>query len=171
MVQTNDSPLQPDNISMPTTCDPNQSQAHLTFRPNHSTFPFPHNDWIMYVLFYQDIQLLRQIIASAVTHMRSTHAQYPHVLASLDAFTPNGDDSITRLRAKMLVLLDTSTDARTQLATFRSDTIRELRSPCPLKASNFFEVLHTQLIPSWLQDETVSILDLVESARDAYLIA
>ena len=161
---------------MPTTChtdmyQPAQGDVHLTFRPNHSTFAFPHNDWLMYILFYEDTQLLRQIAGSAISHLRETNANHPCVLCELEALSPDDMDCVDRLRGKVLVLLDADPAARAQLTAFRSDTIKELRPLCPQKASGFFEQLHTLILPEWIQDERRTIVDLVHAARDAYLVA
>ena len=82
---------------MPMTCAPGTCEGECcagtgtsgnVFRPNHSTFPFPHNDWLMYVLYYDDRVLLCQIIESAVGSLREANMRYPCVLEALEWVLP-----------------------------------------------------------------------------------
>ena len=165
---------------MPMTCAPGTCEGECcagtgtsgnVFRPNHSTFPFPHNDWLMYVLYYDDRMLLCQIIESAVASLRGANARHPCVLEALEWVLPLDWDSLDKLRGKLVVLLDADPASRERMAKFQSDRIKELRSPCPLKASGFFEEVHEKVLPVWLQDEAWTTGDLLEAVRDAYLVA
>ena len=165
---------------MPMTCAPGTCEGECcggggvcgnVFRPNHSTFPFPHNDWLMYVLFYDDRALLEQIIKSAVRGLREANVKHQCVLEALEWVLPLDGDCMDKLRGKLVVLLDADPASRERMAKFQSDRIKELRSPCPLKASGFFEEVHEKVLPQWLQDEVWTTGDLLEAVRDAYLVA
>jgi len=154
----------------PETCETASKKPKL-FKANCSTFMFPHNDWLMYILYYEDAHLLEQIINSAITSIKQAYHKHQCVLDVLAAYTPAQTDSINILRVKLLVLLDTDEESRNRLCAFASETIKDLRCLCPLKASTFFEELHSTLLPEWVQDECKDTYDLLEAVRDAYLVS
>jgi len=162
-------------MSMPSTCDPETcetlSKRPKMFKANSSTFTFPHNDWLMYILYYEDGSLLVQIINSAIASIKRTYCMHQCVLDVLAPYAPAQTDSINVLRTKLLILLDTDEDSRNRLCAFASEAIRDLRSLCPLKASSFFEELHSRLLPDWVQDECKDTYDLIEAVREAYLVS
>ena len=157
---------------MPTTCQtPPADPSGLVFQPNHTTFLFPHNDWLMYILYYDDAHLIRQIILSGLSSLRTTYAHHPCVLDALTPYTPCPYDSINRLRTKLLVILEADPPSRARIAAFRSNAIRELNPVDPLKASNFFQEMHTRTLVDWVQDEHRTMDDLIDAARDLYLLS
>lgn len=82
------------------------------------------------------------------------------------------DDSINTLRVKMLVLLDQDEPTRAALCAAGASDLFATRTPvCPKKATGFFHGLHEELLPRWVKDEAVTLVDLIEDARMLYLIA
>jgi len=46
-----------------------------------------------------------------------------------------------------------------------------LAAVCPHKACSLYDQLNDAVIPQWIKDERVTLLDLVENLKDAYLVA
>lgn len=42
---------------------------------------------------------------------------------------------------------------------------------CRIKASRFYATLHDELLPSWVKDETVTLDEIIERVRMAYLVS
>jgi hypothetical protein len=66
---------------------------------------YPHNDWLMYILYTADAGFMAQIIRGAALGVQRAHAS-PAVHEALRAYEPSPSDSLLLLRAKLLVLLD-----------------------------------------------------------------
>ena len=162
------SPLQPERMSIPCT--------------------YPHNDWLMYVLYTGDNAFMAQIIRDAARGIERAHRSEP-VSDALRAYEPGPTDCSHTLRMKLLVLLDQvrppnparpsrpltrlpqDEATRRRLCEFQSDLARDWRPVCKVKATRFYETLHEELLPAWVKDETVTLDEAVERARMAYLIS
>lgn len=75
--------------------------------PERMSIPctYPHNDWLMYVLYTGDNQFMAQIIRDAARSIGRTHAN-PAVSEVLLLYEPGPMDCSHTLRMKLLVLLD-----------------------------------------------------------------
>lgn len=69
-------------------------------------FNFPHNDWVMYMLYVDDIPLLQQMVNSAVQNIALQFSYHTAIADVLKFYEPVPTDTINRLRCKFLVLLD-----------------------------------------------------------------
>ena len=125
-----------------------------------------HNDWMFYLLYYDDTTLMRQIIATCAENIAREHPT-PGVREALATLGDTTLDSVHVLRAKLLLLLDQDEGSRRHLTEFAAKTARMPRPRCPHKGSRFYTDLHTH----WICDERVPLASLVDSARMAYLIA
>lgn len=86
--------MHPERTSIPMTCQVSLSELIC-----------PHNDWLMYVLYHDDVALMSQIIDSGCGALK---AAYPKArLASLiDSFRASPRDSVNVVRVKMLVMFE-----------------------------------------------------------------
>ncbi len=141
--------MQPERMSMPCT--------------------YPHNDWLMYILYNGDAQFLGQIIQAAITNIGGHH-QTEGVREALRCYAASGCDSLHTLRGKVLVLLEQDEVTRRRLCEFRSELVRDWQPLCPAKATRFYALLHDELIPNWVKDEGVSLSEFIDAARAAYLV-
>ena len=86
--------MHPDSTSIPMTCN---------IPP--SALMYPHNDWLMYVLYHDDIPLMCQIIDSGRTSLKATHTQ-PRLGPLIDKFLACPDESVNMVRVKMLIMFE-----------------------------------------------------------------
>ena len=131
---------------------------------------YPHNDWLMYVLYYHDVDLTRQMISTAIESIRSTHS-CPNVSRILDSYRPSDLDCHHTLRIKLLVLLDQDEYTRAQLCNYTCKLVRDRRPVPPEKGSRFYAALHDELLPAWVRDGSVPACKFVDSVRMAYLVS
>lgn len=158
-----DLPLHPAKVSIPMTCQPK--------RPCRPISSEPHNDWMCYILYHDDVSFLRQIIATSVKAIARSHNSSPSLDVPLEWFMDTQSDSPHMLRAKLIVLLDQDETTRREFTAFQSETCRLRRPLPPLKADRFYEQLHVTVIPQWICNERVSLDTFIDNARMAYLIS
>lgn len=70
-----------------------------------SVIKFPHNDWLMYVLYHDDVGFMGQIVESGCRALKSAHP-HPRLGALIDTFMVQPRDSVNVVRVKMLVMLE-----------------------------------------------------------------
>ena len=131
---------------------------------------YPHNDWLMYILYNGDARFLGQIIEAAMANIERHH-QSEGVTEALRCYAASGGDSLHTLQGKVLVLLEQDEATRRRLCEFRSDVVRDWQPVCPAKATRFYAQLHDELIPGWVKDEEVALADFIDTARAAYLVS
>lgn len=73
---------------------------------------YPHNDWLMYLLYTGDAPFMAQVIRAAMANIRRAHAGSEPVADAVGLYEPGPADSLHTLRAKLLVLLDQVAAAR-----------------------------------------------------------
>ena len=154
-------------------------------------FNFPHNDWVMYMLYVDDIPLLKQMISSAIMNISAQFFNSQAIGDILKFYEPSPTDTVNKLRCKFLVLLDqvsvllvcipelhltrpnthAEQDEKTrhQLALYRTDVIRGRKAIDPEKADRFYDALHENLLPAWARNEDISDDALIDSVRGSYL--
>jgi len=148
--------LHPIRMSMPSTCAPGQLLSHC-------------NDCLMYLLYSGGSeQLLRGLIAES---MRSVAEEHPTdgVRRALAALAPGRDASLTSLRALFFLLL--IQDSRLRMRLCKDKLLGYLPVLCPHKACSLYAELRDAVVPMWIKDERVSLLEFVERLREAYLVA
>jgi hypothetical protein len=112
--------------------------------------------------------LLRELILRSLTNLGEDYPT-PGVRAALQRFVPPRDASLGLLRAIFFVLLNQDSRMRTQLCAERvSPLLPEL---CPYKACKLYDALRETVIREWLKNETVGLLQLTESLKEAYLVS
>ena len=140
-----------------------------SFSPHRGTDQV-HNDWMFYLLYYDDTALMRQIIGTCASNIARQHPT-PGVAEALLTLGDTTRDSIHVLRAKLVLLLDLDDTSRRHLTEFTAQTARMPRPLCPHKGSRFYTDMHAHVIPEWSCDERIPLATLVDSAQMAYLIA
>lgn len=145
----------------------------MTCAPRTNFSTKPHNDWMFYVLYHDDAQLVRGIIHSCVQHLRQCHCARDHkdLEEALDWFAQTESDSMDKLRAKLFILLDRDEKTRQEFTVFQPKTC-QLRACFPVeKANRFYPELHDVIIPQWLPNESRSCRELIDDIRMGYLIS
>jgi hypothetical protein len=130
---------------------------------------YPHNDWLMYILYNSDAQFLGQIIQAAMVNIENQY-HTEGVTEALRSSAVKGGDSLHTLRGKVLVLLEQDEVTRRRLCEFKSELVRDWQPVCPAKATRFYAQLHSELIPNWVKDEEVTLSEFIDSARATYLV-
>jgi hypothetical protein len=131
---------------------------------------YPHNDWLMYVLYTGDTGFMSQIIRDAARGVDQTHRS-EGVTDALRAYAPGPADCANTLRMKLLVLMDQDEQTRRRLCEFQSELARDWRPVCKTKATRFYAALHDQVLPEWVKDEAVTLDEAIDAARMAYLVS
>ena len=76
---------------------------------------------------------------------------------------------LTELRVTFFLLL--CKDAAMRRGLCASKIAWYLPTVCPHKACVFYEALENKIVPTWVKDESVGVLELEEILRDEYLVA
>lgn len=126
-------------------------------------------DCLMHLLYCGSSEpLLRALIAES---MRNIAASYPTdgVRRALVQLVPGAGASLASLRALFFLLLNQ--DCRMRARVCEDRLAGYLPALCPYKACRFFDQLREGVVPGWIKDERVSLLELVERLKDAYLVS
>ena len=86
--------MHPESTSIPMTC-------HMST----SALKYPHNDWLMYVLYHDDVRLMGQIIDSGCASLKATYPQ-PRLGALIDSFRVDPRECVNVVRVKMLIMFE-----------------------------------------------------------------
>jgi len=127
------------------------------------------NDCVMYLLYSGGSeQLLRGLIEES---MRSIAGEFPTdgVRRALGALVPGSEASLSSLRALFFLLLNQDSRMRSRLCSDK--LLGYLPVLCPYKACSFYELLKETVVPMWIKDERVELVDFVGLLKDAYLVA
>jgi hypothetical protein len=126
-------------------------------------------DSLMFLLFsFASEKLLRQLVCESMNNvLEDFHT--PGVRAALEAFAPKRETSLAHLKLYFCMLLNVDERMRRRLCSSQIDW--SLQRVCPNKACVFYDQLRETLMPAWLKDETVSLLDMNERLKDAYLVS
>ena len=112
--------------------------------------------------------LLRTLI---IESMNNILKDFPTegVRQALGPFMPKADTSLASLRVHFCLLLNQDYNMRVKLCSSRLAWY--IPTLCPHKACNFYDQLQEELVPRWIRDENLSLLDLMENLRDSYLVS
>ena len=128
-----------------------------------------HQDILMF-LHYSGAAapLLRALIAES---MRNVAEDFPTegVRKALLGLAPPPDASLVCLRVRFFLLLNQ--DYRMRVRLCRERAAGHLPTVDPYKACALYEQMNETLVPSWIRDERITILDFAEQLKDAYLAA
>lgn len=112
--------------------------------------------------------LLRSLIAES---MRNIADDFPTagVRAALASLAPTAETPIAALRVLFFLLLNQDHRMRSRLCYGKIAPY--LNPVCAYKACNLYEQIRETVVPAWIKNETVTLLDLAENLKDAYLVA
>ena len=112
--------------------------------------------------------LLRSLIVESI---RNIADDFPTsgVRAALTSLAPTGDTSLAGLRVRFFLMLNQ--DHRMRVRLCHGKVAPYLNPVCAYKACNLYEQLRECVVPAWIKNETVTLLDLAENFKDAYLVA
>ena len=127
-------------------------------------------DVLMHLLYSGNCAaLLRSLIAQSVRNIAAEHPGSAGVRQALLPFVPSASMSHATLRAVFFVLLNRDSRMRDTLCAKRvAPYLPEL---CPHKACRFYDSLDETVVPGWVKDEGMHILEFVESLKEAYLVS
>ena len=135
-------------------------------QPITCTLPI-RQDTLFYALYGGNEEFLRQIVEDSVINISR---EYPSdgVRDALHEMRPDPSDSVNKLRAKLFMLLNEDEVMRKKIGEpqKRGCLIQPL---CFRKARGFYTELYDQVMPWFIQDETITLEALVDRLRDAYL--
>ena len=133
------------------------------------TPPGQYQDVVMHVIFCGGAEpLLRSLIAESIRNL-SEDFPTPGVRAALAALAPVAETPLVALRVLFFLLLNQ--DHRMRVRLCQTGIAPYLPPLCAHKACTLYESLREAVVPSWIKNETVTLLDFAESLKDAYLVA
>jgi hypothetical protein len=145
-------PLHDERMSIPMTCT-------------------PHKDWLFYVLYCGDSLMISDIIRQCIKNIGMYYENDPEIVEILTQYLPKPADSLLYLRSKLFILLNEDETTRRELVEKQKIGVGYF-GPIPLsKANRFYVTLHSQIIPQWVSNEDITLSDLIDNLRMAYLIS
>ena len=129
----------------------------------------PYQDVLMFVLYSgHSVTLLCALIDECKKDVMGEFAS-EGVRSALQCFQVSKETAISMLRVIFFLML--SKDAVMRKKVCEAKISWFLPTLCPYKACNFYENLEGSVIPRWVRDETVGLMDFEELIRDSYLNA
>lgn len=133
------------------------------------TPPGQYQDILMHIIYSGGAEpLLRSLIADSMCNIADNFPT-PGVRAALASLAPTAETPIAVLRVLFFLLLNQDYRMRTRLC--QGKIAPYLNPVCAYKACNLYEQLRESVVPAWIKNETVTVLDLAENLKDAYLVA
>ncbi len=133
------------------------------------TPPGQYHDILMYLLYNGGAEpLLRALIAESMENIANAFPT-PGVRAALATLTPAKDASLAALCVLFFLLLNQDHLMRVRLC--HGKVTAYLPQLCVYKACNLYEQLRDTVVPAWIKNENITLLDLAENLKDAYLVA
>jgi hypothetical protein len=136
--------------------------------PSTCPAPVSSHDALFHVLYGANVPHLRALIDEAVIGVAR---DYPTdgVRDALHRMRPQDADSLNKLRVRFFMLLSEDEGMRKRLSEPRPLGPNTLRPFSPRRAGPFYDELCDELIPTFVQDESITLAHLVERLREAYL--
>ncbi len=112
--------------------------------------------------------LLRALISESLRNIAEDFPT-PGVRAALAALAPTAETPMAALRVLFFLLLNQDHRMRVRLCHGR--VAPHLDPVCAYKACSLYEQLRDSVVPAWIKNENITLLDLAENLKDAYLVA
>ena len=112
--------------------------------------------------------LLRFLISESLKNIAEDFPT-PGVRAALASLSPTADTPLAGLRVRFFLLLNQ--DQRMRVRLCQGKISSHLAPVCAYKACSLYAQLSESVVPAWIKNETISLLDLAENLKDAYLAA
>jgi hypothetical protein len=151
-------PLQPIRMSIPSICQ----EAHTR----------QCQDVLMHILYSGNSEgLLKSLIVESINNIVAEHPASDGVRQALVPFIPTSERPMppALLRAVFFILLNQDSKMRDSLCTKR--TLPYLPTLCPHKACRFYDSLKDSVVTEWVRNESIHLLDFVESLKETYLVS
>jgi len=126
----------------------------------------------MHILYSGNCEaLLNSLILESVNNIIAEHPTSEGVRQALIPFIPTKERPMppALLRASFFILLNQDSKMRNSLCTKR--TLPYLQTLCPHKACRFYDYLNESVVPEWVKNESIHLLDFVESLKESYLVS
>ena len=133
------------------------------------TPPGQYQDILMHIIYSGGAEpLLRSLIAEST---RNISEDFPTsgVRAALASLAPAADTPLAGLRVRFFLLLNQ--DFRMRVRLCHGKVAVYLKPVCAYKACRLYEQLRESVVPAWIKNETITLLDLDENLKDIYLVA
>ena len=142
-------PLQDCRMSTPITC--------LTQR----------QDTLFHVLYCSDHVFMIKLVEESIINLSREYTS-KGVHEVLVDMRPTSRDTMDKIRAKFFILLNKDMDMKKKLSVpqGKSSLVSEV---CEHKAARFYEELHSNLIPTYVQDQTIPLATFIDNIRDVYI--
>ena len=142
--------MQPLSMSIPITCFPGRQ------------------DILFHVLYGGNEANIRSLIEQAIIDISR---EYPTdgVRAALQRMRPQESDSLNKLRARFFMLLAEDEAMRKRLSEPGAQGAGMPAPLCEHKARLFYDELCDELLPAFMQKQSVRLDEFTESLREAYL--
>lgn len=126
------------------------------------------HDALFHVLYGANAPHMRALIDEAVIGVAR---DYPTdgVREALHRMRPQPEDGLHKLRARFFMLLSEDEAMRKRLSEPRPQGTHTIRPFSPRRARPFYDELCDELIPAFVQDETVPLDAFIDRLREAYL--
>ena len=150
---------------MPRTCQ----EEHKTQSQSMQCQSTQYQDALVHVLYSGGAEgVLRGLIMDSI---RSIGEDFPTdgVRRALTMLVPHPGASMAHLRVLFFLLLNKDSRMRVRLCQER--VAWYLPVLCPHKGCSLYEQLRESVVPAWIRDERVGVLEMEERLRDAYLVA
>ena len=133
------------------------------------TPPGQYQDILMHVIYSGGADpLLRSLISESLKNI-SEDFPTPGVKTALASLAPDAHTPLSALRVLFFLLLNQDHRMRVRLCHGR---IAPYLNPiCAYKACSLYGLLKESVVPAWIKNETITLLDLAENLKDAYLVA
>ena len=133
------------------------------------TPPGQYQDILMHIIYSGGAEpLLRSLIAESLRNIADDFPT-PGVRAALATLAPTADTPLAALRVRFFLLLNQ--DHRMRVRLCHGKISPHLPPVCAYKACILYEQLKESVVPAWIKNETITLLDLAENLKDAYLVA
>lgn len=130
-------------------------------------------DILMHLLYSGHCEaLLRSLISQSVQNVAQEYAGAEGVRRALVPFEfQEGCPRVTlaMLRAVFFVLLNQDSRMRELLCVKR--VLPHIPELCPHKACRLYDSLRETVVPEWVKNEGMDLLQFVEALKDAYLVS
>ena len=133
------------------------------------TPPGQYQDILMHIVYSGGAEpLLRSLIAESIRNIGEDFPT-PGVRAALASLAPAADTPLDGLRVRFFLLLNQ--DYRMRVRLCHGKVAVYLKPVCAHKACSMYELLRETVVPAWIKNETITLQDLDENLKDAYLVA
>lgn len=126
-------------------------------------------DILMHILYNDSSEpVLCRLIVQSMNNISEANGKHPMIVEQLKKFKPTPSTPVALLRATFFLLLNMDHRMRTELCTRTFEDY--LPRLCQHKACVFYVLLRQEVI-TWMKNERISPLELVEKVKDTYLLS